>query len=192
MYNNTQYSNLSKDPGFPYGYPHLRGMYPQTMYPYDSVYDNKYMTDVSHPKYKYFGNMEYPYWVQRHNRPQVFTNPKPTSWSKNEGFVHKISNYPPNIYWYPNPTECRDACGGKRCGNYYQQKNDFLNCQRCQLVKYPGPMCWDRTKQMCVKCPKEQALAPCEQSYGCSSPLGFPNQSTPPINPLYTGCANCH
>src|SRR5690606_3034691 len=120
------------------------------------------------------------YWVQRHRMPKVFTEPKARSYKWN-GFSYQIPPYPNYMYWYPNPVECRDSCGLDVCNEYYRRRNNYLNCKRCQLVKSPGPMCWDSKVQRCVACPREQALSRCEDNYGCGNPLGFPNDNVGPI-----------
>lgn len=191
IYTNTPYTNVPRDPSYPYGYPHLRGTLPQTHYPYDAVYDAQYQRNVRHPKYRYYGNMEYPYWVQRHRMPKVFTEPKPRSYKWN-GFKYQIPPYPNYVYFYNNPNECRDLCGLDVCNEYFRRKNNYLNCKRCQNVKFPGPMCWDPNKQRCITCPVRQALSRCEDNFGCGNPLGSPHDNVPPINPKYTGCQNCN
>lgn len=190
IYTNTPYSNVPRNASYPHGYSHIQGTLPETQYPYDSAYDHTYQRDIRHSKYRYYGNMEYPHWVQRHNMPQVYTDHKPRSYTNN-GYKYAIPPYPPYLYFYPNPVECRDACGKNTCDKYYYRLNNYNNCKRCQLVKSPGPMCWSSQKQQCVACPREQALSRCEDSYGCGNPNGFPHDNVGPINPLYTGCQNC-
>ncbi len=188
IYTNTPYTNIGRDPSYPYYYPHLNGYLPQTMYPYDSVYDNTYQSNIRHPKYRWYGNMEYPYFVRRHRIPKVFTEPKPT-FTKANGFYHQIPSYPPYIYWYPNPTKCRDACGEAVCNEYFRRMNNYNMCQRCQTTDPPS--CWNPKIQRCVPCNPETALEDCKQTYGCANPNGWPHRKVAPQNPLYTGCQLC-
>lgn len=194
IYSNSQYSNVPRDPPQQDGYSYLRGSRPQTTFPYDAAYDPTYQQDRVNPQYRYYQHYEYPAWVQRHNPPKVtsqnFVNPKPVTYTL-DGYEYKIPAYPPYMYWYPNPIDCKDVCGKQVCDNYYKRRNDFYNCQRCQLVQSPGPMCWNSNLQKCVPCSREKALAPCEETYGCANPNGFPHNKVAPINPLYTGCTNC-
>lgn len=186
------YSNIAGYPVEQYRY--LGGTNPQTTYPYDSKYDAKY-----DPMYQlYHKKRAYPAWVQEHNPPYVFAqsfvDPKPKTYSVNVGpnnIEFNVADYPPYSYFYPNPLECEDVCGGRVCDKYYRKRNDFYNCQRCQLVQTPGPMCWSSKLQKCVKCSREEALSPCEDRYGCANANGFPHNRVEPINPKYTGCSNC-
>lgn len=192
IFANSWYSNVPRSPSYPYGYPHLSASIPQTHYPLDSVYDNRYQKDVRNPKYRWFGNMEYPYFVQRHRQPKVFTEPKP-KYTIHNGYYYSVNSYPPYTYWYPNPMKCRDACGEKVCNEYFRRLNNYNNCKRCQLSRgYNGlPMCFDPKSQQCVECTPEQALENCEDRFGCANPQGWPHARVPPQNPLYTGCKNC-
>lgn len=193
IYSKNQYSNREDPYSAPYPYyiPFLNGGNPQTMYPYDALYDQKYQMQNSDPKYQYYGNMEYPYYVQRHRSPHVYFDPKPTKYWHSNGFQYRIPPYPPYIYWYPNPVECRDVCGNNVCDAYYNAMNNYRNCKRCQQ-KDP-PQCWDSTSQKCTDCPPEEALEGCQlrTRYGCANPRGFPHADVPPINPKYTGCKMC-
>lgn len=197
IYTQNQYSNVPRNPVEKYRY--LRGSNPQTEFPYDAAYDPTYQYDTVFPQYKYFKHHEYPSWVQEHNPPHVFAqsfvDPKPRSITiannNNESVEYSVNEYPPYSYFYPNPLECEDVCGQKICNNYYKKRNDYYNCKRCQLIQSPGPMCWNSNLQKCVKCPKEKALEPCENKFGCANANGFPHNRVEPINPKYTGCANC-
>lgn len=190
VYTNTQFTNVPGQVSYPYYLPHLSGNIPQTHWPYDSVYDTTWQNNISHPKYRWYGNMEYPYYTQRHRTPKVFTRPKPMYW-KNNGFYYKIPSYPPYIYWYPNPYLCRDMCGDEICNEYFIRINDYRNCQRCQ--KRDPPQCWDPKSQKCINCPPELALEKCSlrKRFGCTNPNGYQHTDVPPINPLYTGCKMC-
>lgn len=192
IFSNSWYSNIPRNAAYPYYNGHLGGLLPQTQYPYDGVYDNKYQQNIRDPSFKWYNNMEYPYYVQRHRIPQVFTEPKP-DFKVKDGYFYSINNYPPYVYWYPNPLECRDACGEKVCNEYYRRLNNYNNCQRCQLSRgYNGmPMCFDSRTQKCVDCSPGQALANCEDTFGCGNPQSWPHGRVPPQNPLYTGCKNC-
>ena len=192
IYTNTQYTNVPKNPSYPYGYPHLSASLPQTHYPYDSVYDVTYQKHVKHPKYRWYGNMQYPYHVQRHRMPKVFTEPKPT-FAVHNGYYYSTNSYPPYVYWYPNPTKCRDMCGEKTCQEYYYKLNNYLNCKRCQNRRGSKgqPLCFDPNKQKCVECAPELALIPCEDRFGCANPQGLPHRRGPPIDPRKTGCQMC-
>lgn len=191
IYTNTPYTNVPRNAAYPYGLSHLTGSLPETHYPYDAVYDARYQRNVRDPRYKYHGNMQYPYYVQRHRTPKVFTEPKPRSYKWNNYSYH-IPSYPPYVYYQPNPIKCRDACGTDVCNEYFRRLNNYNNCRRCQLVKSPGPMCWSPTTQRCVSCPPEQALSRCQDSFGCGNPNGGVHDNVAPINPLYTGCQNCN
>lgn len=187
VYANTQFTNVPPDASYPYGYQHLSGSLPQTHYPWDSVYDTRYQA-VQHPKYRDgVGNMEYPYFVRRHRIPTVFTNPKPVSYDDaDSGYSYQIPQYPPYIYWYPNPEECRDVCGADKCEAYYRRVNNYRMCQFCQTLK--TPQCWNAGKQQCEKCRPEQALSRCEDRFGSYNPNGWMQDRVAPINPKYTGC----
>lgn len=190
VYSNTLYGNIPRDAGYPYGFPYLDSRLPQTMYPWDSVYDMQYQHDVQNPKYQYYGNMEYPYFVRRHRMPLVFANPKPREVAHGP-YSYQIPQYPPYVYWYPNPTECRDTCGSAICDAYYKRMNDFRGCQLCQNLR-GGPQCWDAKNQRCRKCRPEEALERCEDQFGCRNPDGWLQDNVAPINPKYTGCRVCN
>ena len=194
VYTNSQYSNVPVPYSAPYPWyiPFLNGGNPRTMYPYDAIYDQRYQEHNSDPKYQYFGNMAYPAYVQRHRVPQVYFDPKPTKYYSTSGYQYKIPPYPPYIYWYPNPVECRDVCGNKVCDAYHNALNNYNNCRRCQRMD--PPQCWDPDNQMCKTCPPKQALKKCSSRgrYGCANPNGFPHDDVPPINPKYTGCKLCN
>lgn len=192
VYQTTQYQNIPRDPPMPFGYAHLSGNIPQTHYPYDSVYDTEYQSVIMHPKYRWYGNMEYPYHVRRQRVPKVFTRPKPNYYKYNN-YYYQIPNYPPYVHWYPNPMLCRDTCGDAICNEYFRRINDYRNCLRCQMNR-GKPMCWSPEKQDCVDCPPEEALAKCNSRdrFGCANPNGFPHADVPPVNPIYTGCMMCN
>lgn len=194
IYRKSQYSNLSipYQASYPYYVSHVKGGYPERQYPYDALLDQKYQYDNLNPRYQYYGNMGYPYSAQRHRAPQVYYDPKPTLFHHaSSGHEYKIPPYPPYIYWYPNPKECRDVCGNKVCDEYHEQLSNYRNCRRCQ--RKDPPQCWDPSSQMCVECPPEQALENCASryNYGCANPNGYQHADVPPINPLYTGCKSC-
>lgn len=159
-----------------------------TNYPWDSTYE-PYPNPVT-PKYQVNGNMEYPYWVRRHRNPKVFSDPKPIEYSDPSGYTYQIPEYPPYVYWYPNPMECRDSCGTKVCNEHYRRVNNYRMCQRCQSLK--KPMCWNSEAQKCVACSPRQALSPCEDSFGCRNPNGWLQSNVAPIDPKYTGCRMCN
>ena len=194
IYQKSQYSNLAKPyrASYPYYIPHLNGGNPQTMYPYDAVYDQKYQGQNMDPRFQYYGNMEYPQSVQRHRMPYVYYNPKPKLYvdTTNPGAAHyyDIPPYPPYVYWYPNPMKCRDICGNKICDAYFRQINNYRNCTRCQRKQ--TPQCWSPEAQECVQCAPEEALASCASldRYGSPNPNGQMHANVPPQNPLYTGC----
>lgn len=190
-YTTTQWSNIPNDASYPYAIPHLNASIPQTQYPYDSVYDTQYQENIIHPKYRWYGNMEYPYFAQRHRQPKVYTRPKP-SLRYDNGHAYTIPSYPPYVYWYPNPLKCRDTCGDDICNAYFQKINNYRNCRRCQNQK--TPKCWDPKFQKCVACPPEIALESCSsrKRFGCANPNGWDQGPTQPINPIYTGCKLCH
>jgi hypothetical protein len=123
------------------------------------------------------------------NVPEVLPRARPLEYSASQGFVYQNYAYPPMMYWYPNPRECEDVCGGDVCNQYYRKKNDFRMCQVCQSLK--KPMCWDSSKQQCVNCPKRQAMASCTDTHGCVNPNGWVNDNVGPVNPKYTGCKMC-
>ena len=135
--------------------------------------------------------MNYSYFNDRQRIPRVAFNPKPVSYQAANGFAYQIPQYPPYIFWYPNPVECRDVCGKQVCDSYYKAMNDNRNCQRCQ--RKDPPQCWDSKADVCVDCPRATALASCNSrnTYGCANPRGFPHSDGAPINPLYTGCKLC-
>lgn len=190
VYTNTPYTNVPRDASYPYGHPYLTSRMPQTHYPWDSVYDSRYQLDIQHPKYRWYGNMEYPYFVRRHRIPKVFTEPKPQWIENDDGYTYQIPAYPPYVYWYPNPVECRDACGSATCNAYFKRMNDYRMCQFCQNLK--TPQCWNPGRQRCEACPPEQALSRCEDNFGCRNPNGWMHDNVPPINPKYTGCQLCN
>lgn len=190
IYSNTPYTNVTRTPSYPHRYPHLVSKLPETQYPYDSVYDSRYQHDIKHPNNQH-QNMEYPHWVQRHRMPMVFTERKPRSYNTTTGYSYQVYPYPPYQYFYHNPRKCRDTCGGRSCQKYFKKLNNYNNCKRCQLIKRPGPMCWDPKAQRCVSCSHNKALTRCEDTFGCKNPQGFPHGNIRPINPLYTGCKNC-
>jgi hypothetical protein len=192
VYSKTQYQNIPRDATLNYYYPYLGYNIPQTQYPYDSVYDNEYQSLISHPKYRHFGNLEYPYYVRRHRTPKIYTRPKPNEYKFNN-YTYQIPNYPPYVYWYPRPGLCRDSCGDAVCNEYFKRINDWRNCRRCQNMR-PNPMCWDSVKEKCVPCPRNEALGNCNlrSKFGCANPNGPQHSDVPPINPLYTGCSLCN
>jgi hypothetical protein len=190
VFSNTQFTNIPRDASYPYGHPYLSSRLPQTHYPWDSVYDTRYQRDVQHPKYQWHGHMEYPYYVRRHRIPKVFTEPKPIEFASPNGYSYQIPQYPPYVYWYPNPVECRDACGTKVCEEYHRRMNNYRMCKFCQTLK--RPMCFDPRRQSCVPCRPEQALARCEDNFGCRNPNGWMHDNVEPINPKYTGCQLCN
>ena len=188
--------NLLRKAPLPRFYPYLSNSIPQTQYPYDSVYNtttttNHHQRNITHPKYQFYGNMEYPYYVRRQRIPKVYTRPKP-SFSKYGNHYYQIPGYPPYIYWYPNPLKCRDTCGDRICNAYFRKINDYRNCRRCQNQKVPK--CWNPVKQQCVSCPPQQALENCSSRsrFGCANPNGWQMADTSPVNPIYTGCKLCH
>lgn len=195
MYQNTsQYSNVPQPYRAPYPHyiPFLNGGNPETLYPYDGLYDKKYQAARGNPKYQHYGSMDYPHYVQRHNQPQVYFNPKPVlkvNMSNPKAVLYnEIPPYPNYIYWYPNPVECRDTCGNKVCDAYYEKANNYRNCMRCQ--RKDPPQCWSSQAQQCVNCPPEQALTACSSRvrYGMPNPNGELHADVAPQNPLYTGC----
>ena len=191
VYGNTPYTNVPNDASYQYGHQYLTSKLPQTQYPWDSVYDTRYQRDIQHPKYKWNGNMEYPYFVRRHRIPKVFTEPKPIAYKDyNSGYSYQIPQYPPYVYWYPNPVECRDACGADKCDAYYKRMNDYRGCQRCQTLKIPK--CWNSTTQRCESCSPEKALSRCEDNFGCRNPNGWVHDNVAPINPKFSGCQLCN
>lgn len=175
----NNYVNLS--------YPNLYGQW-------DEVIGASNLSGIPSPpynsKYDYYGNMSYPYYVKKHRIPKIYLKPKPRIYKSNN-YYYQIPPYPPRIYFYNNPIECRDKCGPRACNLYHKRLNDFNNCKRCQNIKSPGPMCWSSRRQKCVPCPRHHALSRCEDRFGCSNPNGLPHDNVPPINPLYTGCKNC-
>lgn len=181
-------SNLPvRDASWVYGYPYMTSRLPQANWPWDSVYDTAYQSDINNPNYRHYGTMEYPYSVRRQQVPLVYVNPRPSSYETDSGYGFNIPNYPPAIYWYPNPTECEDTCGPQVCNAYYKRANDYRMCNVCQTLK--KPMCWDPRSQRCVDCAPEQALESCEKRFGSTNPNGWPHARVAPINPKYTGCA---
>lgn len=102
--------------------------------------------------------------------------------------THKVPEYPPTIYWYPNPMECEDVCGRKVCNQYYRKLNNYRMCQICQSQK--TPMCWNPDAQRCDMCSPEQAWESCSDRFGAQNPNGWLHANTGPINPKYTGCQN--
>ena len=106
----------------------------------------------------------------------------------NQCTIHKVPEYPPTIYWYPNPMECEDVCGKKVCNKYYRQLNNYRMCQICQSQK--TPMCWNPNAQRCEMCSPEQAWESCSDRFGAQNPNGWLHANTGPINPKYTGCQN--
>lgn len=159
---------------------------PETTYPNDYVYDTPYRENPSRIP---TGSMIYPSAAVRHRNPQVLINPKPYDVEdRDTGYRYQIPQYPPYIYWYPNPVECRDTCGMKVCESYNRRMNDYKMCQFCQTLK--TPQCWDRNTQKCTKCPRNKALGSCEDSFGSPNPNGWMQSNVAPINPKYTGCKN--
>lgn len=189
VYTNTPYANIPHDANYPYGFPYLNGRLPDVHFPWDAVYDVQYQHDVRNPKYQYYGNMSYPYFVRRHRIPSVLANPKPTEVEHGD-YSYQIPQYPPYVYWYPNPVECRDTCGEQMCGAWAKRMNDYRMCQMCQNLK--SPQCWDAARQRCTPCRPEQALARCEDRFGCANPNGWMQDRVAPINPKYTGCRLCN
>lgn len=189
VYTNTSLGNIPNDANYPYGFPYLNGRLPDTHFPWDAAYDVQYQFDVRNPKYQYYGNMEYPYFVRRHRTPQVLPRVKPVSVEHGD-YTYQIPQYPPYVYWYPNPLECRDTCGEEMCNAYGKRMNDYRMCQMCQNLKVP--QCWDSGKQRCVACRPEHALARCENQFGCANPNGWVHDRVAPINPKYTGCRLCN
>ncbi len=194
IFQKSQYSNLPRPyrASSSYYIPFLNGGNPEPTYPADALYDGTYQTDNMNPKYQYYGNMEYPQTVQRQNVPLVYYNPKPNLYvdasDPSSLYYYTIHPYPPYVYWYPNPNECRDVCGNKVCEDYYNQMNNYRNCTRCQ--KNDPPQCWSSKKQQCVNCPPEKALEGCHlrTRYGIPNPNGELHADLPPQNPLYTSC----
>lgn len=195
MYSTGQYNNrpVPYESAYQYYISFLNGSNPNVQYPYDAQFDSKYQNDVVNPTYSTnVGEMNYPYYVQRHRSPEVFYDPKPTKYyNPVDNHIYQIPQYPPYMYWYPAPSECRDTCGKKVCDSYYKAMNDNRNCQRCQ--RKDPPQCWDSQIESCVDCPRSTALASCNSrnSYGCANPRGFPHSDGAPINPMYTGCKLC-
>jgi hypothetical protein len=193
MYKVNQYNNRP----VPYRAPfsnyltYLNGGNPEPQYPYDALFDQQYQAASKKPYTKYSGSNDYPYYAQRHRAPHTYYDPKPTKYHHTDGYEYKIPKYPPYMYWYPNPVECRDTCGKQVCDSYHNALNNYTNCRRCQ--RNDPPQCWDESKQMCSECLPEQALSSCQSRsrYGCPNPRGFPNADVPPINPKYTGCKMC-
>lgn len=180
----SQYNNVpSFRASYPNYIPFLNGGNPETLYPYDSMYDKKY---------QHFGSMDYPYYVQRHNAPQVYFNPKPLlkvdATNPRAILYNEIPPYPNYIYWYPNPMKCQDVCGNKVCDAYYEKANNYRNCMRCQ--RKDPPQCWSSKFQQCINCPPEHALTPCASRtrYGMPNPNGELHADVSPQNPLYNGC----
>jgi hypothetical protein len=194
LYRNSQYSNkpFHYSTSNPYYIPFLNGGNPEPMYPSDALYDGTYQTDNMNPKYQYYGNLDYPQTVQRQNQPLVYYNPKPVlkvdATDKSSILYYESPKYPPYVYYYPNPVECKDVCGNKICDAYYNKMNNYRNCRRCQMKS--TPQCWCPRTQTCVNCPPEKALTSCASRtrYGMPNPNGALQADVPPQNPLYTSC----
>lgn len=137
------------------------------------------------------GSNLYPFGIRSPalNVPTVLPNPRPRDYSPSQGFVYQNYTYPPMIYWYPNPRECEDICGGDVCNQYYRKMNDYRMCQLCRSLR-PG-QCWDRQKQACRPCRPRERWTSCEDSLGCVNPNGWVNDNVAPVNPKYTGCKMC-
>jgi hypothetical protein len=124
------------------------------------------------------------------NGVESFCGQKTQSDSGFNDVFFQLPDNGPYLYWYPNPTECRDVCNPKRCNEYYTQLNNYNNCNRCQLN--PGrPMCWNPKTQQCYKCSQKKAMKSCTKpsAYGTPNPNGWPHREVGgPINPKYTGC----
>lgn len=119
--------------------------------------------------------------------PLVYLSSRPSSYENDYGYKFEVPKYPPPIYWYPNPLECKDVCGSRVCDAYYRRLNDYRMCQQCQSLK--TPMCWNSDKQQCVGCRGEKALASCEDRFGAQG-NGWLQTNVGPVNPKYTGCVN--
>lgn len=176
----SQYTNYEAD----YAY---FSRLPETTFPNDYVYDTPYQEN---PKNQLSGSMDSWGPLRRHRTPQILVQPKPVEYDdEDSGYSYQIPNYPPYVYWYPNPMECRDTCGTTVCNGYFKKMNDYRMCQFCQDLKHP--QCWDSKTQRCVPCPRDQALGRCEDRFGCANPNGWMQDRVAPINPKYTGCKNC-
>lgn len=186
VYSTAYGSNLpARDASWVYGYPYMTSRLPQAMWPWDAVHDVQYQTDVQNPRYKHYGMMEYPYSARRHRTPLVYVKPRPAEYQVH-GLTYQIPQYPPPIYWYPNPVTCEDSCGSSKCQDFYGKQNDYRMCQMCQNLK--SPMCWDPKSRRCVDCLPEHSLESCEQRFGSRNPNGWLHANVAPINPKYTGC----
>jgi hypothetical protein len=161
---------------------------PRATFPWDAARDSRYQADIENPNYRHYGTQEYPYAVRRQQTPMIFMNSRPSEYAGANGLTYHVPQYPPSIYWYPNPTECEDVCGKKKCKEYYRRLNNFRMCQMCQSLK--DPMCWDPQAQKCIGCTPEQALESCENRFGAKNPNGWMQANVGPINPKYTGCHN--
>lgn len=178
----------------------LNGAIPDTAYPYAGAYGFKsFLPNPNQDKEFFDDSMSmdrtdrypFPYTVRRHRVPQVFMNPKPTKFfNAATGYKYQIPQYPNFLYWYPGDTLCSDVCGEKICNKYYNDLNNYRNCQRCQM-KDP-PQCWSPKMQTCVDCPRHIALGACQsrERYGCGGNT-WPMADTEPQNPMLTGCRNC-
>ena len=165
------------------------------MLPGPSTFPNDYIYDAPYeevPKNVPTGVTDIPNQPRRHRLPDILVKTKPQNYkAKKTGFYYQIPQYPPYVYWYPNPMECRDVCGTKVCNDYFKRMNDYRMCRFCQNLK--DPQCWDSKLQRCVTCNQSQALKRCEDQYGCQNPnsyLGWQDNGAP-INPKYTGCKMC-
>jgi hypothetical protein len=124
----------------------------------------------------------------------AYVEPKPVGVEHGHGCKcescvrYRVPEYPPTIYWYPNPMECEDVCGRQVCNRYYRQLNDYRMCQVCQSQK--TPMCWNPNAQRCEMCSPEHAWESCSDRFGAQNPNGWLHANTGPINPKYTGCQN--
>lgn len=189
VYSAPYQSNLpARDASQAYAYPYMTERLPQATFPWDAARDSRYQADIANPNYRHYGNNAYPYSVRRQQTPVVFYNPRPKEYDAGNGFTFNVPEYPPPIYWYPNPVECEDACGAPVCNAYYRRLNNYRMCQVCQSLK--RPMCWDPQAQQCVGCTPEHALDSCEDRFGSRNPNGWMHSNVGPINPKYTGCLN--
>lgn len=186
VYADGPFGNAPTDPAYAHGHRFLTDRLPQSDYPWEPVYDNRWSLDAS----DWFGSsLEYPYYLRRHRVPKVFVRPKPHEVTAPGGRTYRVADYPPYVYWYPRPVECEDACGQATCDRYYRRLNDYRMCQFCQSLR--EPQCWDASAQRCVRCPPGVALRPCEDQFGCRNPNGWFHTRVPPQNPKYTGCRMC-
>lgn len=125
-----------------------------------------------------------------HNNATLSLTQKPKLiFDKKSGIIHKIKDYPPNIYWYHNPIECEDTCDPRICQIYKKQLFDYRMCRECK--RQDPSKCWSKSQFKCISCPSNETYKSCKKLHGCSNPNGSMHRNTIPINPKYNNCQLC-